>query len=291
MNEYADIIIQSYKNYGGYLWREITQPSWHNYFYWLIAISVFAWLVELIVPWRKKQAIIRKDFWQDGFYMFFNFFLFSLIAYNALSDVAVTFFNNLLQNIGVTNLVAINVASLPTWIQLLLLFVVSDFIQWNVHRWLHKYSWLWRFHKIHHSVKEMGFAAHLRYHWMETIVYKTVLYLPLAMIGFGISDFLIVHIVTIAIGHLNHSNIPFDYGKLFKYVLNNPKMHIWHHAKQLPDAHKKGVNFGISLSLWDYLFGTAYVPKSGKDIELGFTEDETFPEDFIAQQAYPFKKS
>lgn len=289
MDGYIDIIVRAYKNYGRYLWHEITHPSWNNYFYWLIAISVFAWLLEIIVPWRKKQSLIRKDFWQDGFYMFFNFFLFSLVAYNAISDVAVTVFSSMLAKIGVSNLVAINVASFPTWVQLLLLFVVSDFIQWNVHRWLHKYPWLWRFHKVHHSVKEMGFAAHLRYHWMETIVYKTVLYLPLAMIGFGISDFLVVHLITITIGHLNHSNIPFDYGKVLKYVFNNPKMHIWHHAKALPENHQKGMNFGISLSLWDYLFGTAYVPQSGKNIELGFEHDESFPENFLAQQVFPFK--
>lgn len=289
MNEYLEIITKAYQNYGRYLWHEITHPSWHNYFYWLLALSLGAWMLEIMVPWRKKQAIIRKDFWQDGFYMFFNFFLFSLIGYNAVSEVAVNFFNAVLAQFGVSNVVAINIASLPVWIQLLVLFIVSDFIQWNVHRWLHKYPWLWRFHKVHHSVKEMGFAAHLRYHWMETIVYKSALYIPLAMIGFGISDFIIVHIITIAIGHLNHSNVPFDYGKVFKYVFNNPKMHIWHHAKELPTNHRHGMNFGISLSLWDYLFGTAYVPKSGKDIELGFQDDETFPEDFTAQQLFPFK--
>jgi sterol desaturase/sphingolipid hydroxylase (fatty acid hydroxylase superfamily) len=289
MGNYLDITLTAYKNYGRYLWHEITNPSWHNYFYWLIGLSLTAWLLEIIIPWRKKQSIVRKDFWQDAFYMFFNFFIFSLIAYNAISEVAVNFFNELLASVGASNLVAINIANLPGWTQLLILFVVSDFIQWNVHRWLHKYPWLWRFHRVHHSVKEMGFAAHLRYHWMETIVYKTVLYIPLAMIGFGISDFIMVHIFTIAIGHLNHSNVPFDYGKVLKFVFNNPKMHIWHHAKALPEKHQKGMNFGISLSLWDYLFGTAYVPKSGKDIELGFQDDETFPEDFIAQQLYPFK--
>ena len=289
MDSYVDIIVKAYQNYGRYLWHEITNPSWHNYFYWLIGISLVTWLLEIIIPWRKKQSIVRKDFWQDAFYMFFNFFLFSLIAYNAVSEVAVNFFNDMLAQIGVTNIVAINIASLPIWMQLLVLFIVSDFIQWNVHRWLHKYPWLWRFHKVHHSVKEMGFAAHLRYHWMETIVYKSVLYIPLAMIGFGITDFILVHIITIAIGHLNHSNVPFDYGKVLKFVFNNPKMHIWHHAKHLPEKHQKGMNFGISLSLWDYLFGTAYLPKSGKDIELGFEDDETFPEDFLTQQVYPFK--
>jgi sterol desaturase/sphingolipid hydroxylase (fatty acid hydroxylase superfamily) len=63
-------------------------------------------------------------------------------------------------------------------------------------------------------------------------------------------------------------------------------MHIWHHSKELPERH--GVNFGISLSLWDYLFKTNYVPKDGKDIELGFHGDEKFPDSFIKQEIYPF---
>lgn len=66
-------------------------------------------------------------------------------------------------------------------------------------------------------------------------------------------------------------------------------MHIWHHAKELPN--KYGVNFGISLSLWDYIFKTDYIPFEGKDIELGFEKDETFPKSFILQEIYPWKDS
>lgn len=285
MERYFDIISDSFTGYFNYLMSEILHPSWHNYFYWLIGLSLFVWLLEIVVPWRKDQKAIRKDFWLDGFYMFFNFFLFSLVGYNAISNVAVEAFNDFLALFGITNLAAIKVATLPGWSQLLIMFVIADFIQWNVHRMLHKVPWLWEFHKLHHSVKEMGFAAHLRFHWMETIIYKSIQYLPLAMIGFGISDFFIVHIIAVAIGHLNHSNVNITYGP-FKYIFNNPAMHIWHHARELPKG-SYGVNFGISLSLWDYLFGTAYIPKSGRDITLGFPGDEDYPEDFLHQVTYP----
>ena len=77
----------------------------------------------------------------------------------------------------------------------------------------------------------MGFAAHLRYHWMENVVYRVLEYIPLAMIGYGITDFFIVHAFAIVIGHFNHSNLRLPLGPL-KYVLNNPQMHIWHHAKK-----------------------------------------------------------
>jgi sterol desaturase/sphingolipid hydroxylase (fatty acid hydroxylase superfamily) len=180
------------------------------------------------------------------------------------------------------------VASWPVWAQWVVMFVIADFIQWKVHRMLHRVPWMWEFHKLHHSVKEMGFAAHLRFHWMETIIYKTIQYIPLAMIGFGIDDFFLVHIFTISIGHLNHANLRVTYGP-FKYILNNPAMHIWHHAKQLPKG-SYGVNYGISLSIWDYLFKTNYLPDDGRDIELGFPADEKYPTSFWKQITYPFSK-
>lgn len=289
MTKYLDLFIEAYQGYWNYLVSEITDPGWHNYFYWLIGLSLVVWITEVIIPWRKDQPVFRKDFWLDAFYMFFNFFLFSLIIYNGLSLVVVELFNDFLAQFGITNLVAIELNSWPVPLQLALMFVIADFIQWNVHRLLHKVPWLWEFHKVHHSVKEMGFAAHLRFHWMETVIYKSIQYIPLAMIGFSIADFFIVHIIAITIGHLNHANVGWDYGP-FKYLLNNPKMHIWHHAKELPDEYPEGVNYGLSLSIWDYVFKTAYVPEEGRDIELGFEDDDAFPKDFSSQVIYPLGK-
>ena len=286
MQEYIQVFLDGYYGYWNYLSSEILYPSWHNYFWWLLGISLVVWSLELVFPWRKNQAAIREDFWLDGFYMFFIFFLFSLIGYNAVSNVAVEAFNDFLALFGINNLVAFQISSWPVWSQFLLLFVLADFIQWNVHRWLHYSPWLWEFHKVHHSVEQMGFAAHLRYHWMETIVYKSIQYIPLSMIGFGLDDFFILHLVTILIGHLNHANVKITYGPL-KYVLNNPVMHLWHHAKDVP-AGTHGVNYGISLSLWDYLFGTAYIPNQNANEPLGFEDQETFPKTFFQQLTHPW---
>lgn len=258
--------------------------------------------------------------------MFFNFFLFSLIIYNAASDVFVNLFNDFLGLFGIENLVALNVATWPVWGHLLLGFIVRDFIQWWTHRLLHYNKTLWEFHKVHHSVEEMGFAAHLRYHWMENVVYRTLEYIPLAMIGIGLTDFFIIHIFTLAVGHYNHSNISVDgkvtagvlgglislyiismtdftflenagiavasvlstsliLGRFMKYIFNSPEMHIWHHSYELPDDHKYGINFGLTLALWDYIFGTAHIPHDGRDIKLGFPGMEDFPEEFLDQMA------
>ncbi|WP_416442131.1 sterol desaturase family protein [Leeuwenhoekiella sp. A16] len=289
MSKYFNIIIDSFVGYFYYLIDEITNPSWTNYFYWLLALSILVFLIEIILPWRTKQPIFRKGFWLDAFYILFNFFLFSLVGYNAISNVGVEVFNDFLAIFGVENIVAFHVNTLPVWSQLLIMFIIADFIQWNVHRMLHRVPWMWRFHKVHHSVKEMGFAAQFRFHFMETIIYKSIQYIPLAMIGFGIEQFFVIHMLAVFIGHLNHANVNWNYGKL-GYIFNNPNMHIWHHAKELPPNHKYGMNYGLSLSIWDYLFGTAYVPESGRNIEIGFNGDENFPKDFKNQLTYPFKK-
>ncbi|MFT4604546.1 MAG: sterol desaturase/sphingolipid hydroxylase (fatty acid hydroxylase superfamily) [Rhodothermales bacterium] len=285
MERYLQIFLDGYRGYAGYLWSEVTTPGPFNYFYWLIGASLFFFVLEIVMPWRKNQKTFRKDFWLDVFYMFFNFFLFSLIIYNAASNVVVEAFNDGLGAIGITNLVAIEVSGWPIWLQLVSLFVIRDFIQWNVHRLLHRVHWLWEFHKVHHSVEEMGFAAHLRYHWMENVVYNALQYIPLAMIGFGIDDFFIVYVFSLAVGHFNHSNIRVPLGPL-KYILNNPQMHIWHHAKAWPEGRDHGINFGITLSLWDYLFGTADIPSDGRDIRLGFPGSEDFPKDFVHQSLH-----
>ena len=292
MEKYIDIIKNSYSGYWNYLKNELININhWDNYFYGLILISIAVWLLEIAFPWRKEQSIFRKDFWLDSFYMFFNFFLLNLIVIIALSNTAAAFFDDMLDFIGlsVSSFQLFEVNQLPKILGLFIFFIVADFVQWNTHRLLHRVPILWNFHKVHHSVKEMGFAAHLRYHWMEPVVYKTLLYVPLAIIGgFKAQDVAIVHFFNITIGHLNHANLGWDYGVL-KYVFNNPKMHIWHHAKELPKHAKFGINYGITLSIWDYLFKTNHIPHDGRDIELGFDGDEHFPKDFIQQELYPIK--
>lgn len=330
--------MDAYQNYANYLWSEITNPGWHNYFYWLIIVSVFFFLVEILSPWRKNQPKFRKDFWLDFFYMFFNFFLFSLIIYNAASDVVVNLFNDGIRNLTGFNLQANNpLNGAPLWAILLVGFLVRDFVQWWVHRLLHRSDRLWEFHKVHHSVEQMGFAAHLRYHWMENVVYRTLEYIPLALLGIGLYDFFIIHIFTLAVGHYNHSNITvpgyvtggvlgtligliiatsgFDVqllqdpglgtqvavvamgavlgavvlGPVMKYVFNSPEMHIWHHSYNLPEEHRYGVNFGLTLAIWDYVFRTAYIPYNGRDIRLGFPGVENFPKGFLEQNTHGFR--
>ncbi len=331
MDTYWHSFINGYTGYANYLWQEITHPGWHNFFYWFLGLSAFFLVLEWLRPWRKEQPRFRQDFWLDFFYMFFNLFLFSLIIYQGAANVVVDLFIDGLRLMGIENLVAINVKAWPVWGHLLLGFVVGDFVSWWVHRLLHRHPRLWEFHKVHHSVEQMGFAAHLRYHWMENVVYGTIRYLPLALIGIDLNDFFIIYVFNLAVGHYNHANITvsgrisgavlgtliglwvaflnfsaaqwafsllsmaagagvgaFLLGPYMKIIFNSPEMHIWHHAHDLPKGHEEGINFGITLAIWDYLFGTAWMPHSGRDVRLGFPGLERYPKGFFAQIFYGF---
>ncbi|MBR9854741.1 MAG: sterol desaturase family protein [Algicola sp.] len=288
MLEYFDALINGFLGTVRWTWKSILfeVPWYNNYFWGLILISLLVWALEILFPWRKEQSIFRKDFWLDAFYMFFNFFIFAIMISGVYKLLGVFF-----KDIGITSttLTIIDIAHWPQWVQLLVFFVVLDFVQWFTHVLLHKYPVLWQFHKVHHSVKEMGFAAHLRYHWMENILYKPLKTIGVMVLGgFEPEQAYIVHFAAIAIGHFNHSNIKLTYGPL-KYILNNPVMHLYHHAYKIPEG-SYGVNFGISLSIWDYIFKTNYIPESSGKIELGFPGDENIPKGFWGQLVYGFKK-
>ena len=287
MQDYIDVFTSSFKGTLNWTLKSILfEVPWYlNYFWGLLLISLLVWGLEILFPWRKQQGVFRKDFGLDIFYMFFNFFLFALVINGVYGGLQLFF-----QKLGIT-LTSLTLFDIKNWafgVQLFVFFVVLDFLQWLTHILLHKIPFLWKFHQVHHSVKEMGFAAHFRYHWMENVLYKPFKTLGVMILGgFEPDQAYLVHFFAILIGHLNHANVKISWGPL-KYILNNPIMHLYHHAYALPKG-KFGVNFGISLSLWDYLFKTHYVPEDSGTIKLGFPKEEQMPKGFLKQALHGFK--
>ncbi len=260
-------------------------PWSQNYFWGLTAISLMVWGIECAVPWRKSQSRFRHDFWLDAFYMYFNFFIFSIVINGIYDALAYVFY---LYNITMQSLTLIHLESFHPLLQLTVFFVLLDLFQWITHFAIHRINVLWRFHQVHHSIKEMGFAGHLRYHWMENIIYKPLKTLGIMLLGgFEPEQAFMVHFFTIIVGHINHSNLKISYGPL-KYLLNNPVMHLYHHAYHLPENRRYGVNYGLTLSVWDYLFRTAYVPEDGGEIKLGYLGDDNMPSHFPQQLTHGF---
>lgn len=259
-----------------------------GYFFWLLVISLLCWILERFFPWRKEQKAFRKQIGQDFFWLIFNgHFAGVLLAY--LTYWIVIQINALLFLGNLSAPEQLNLLSnTPVWVQFTVYFVMSDFIEWGVHNLLHRVAWMWEFHKLHHSILDLDWIGNFRFHWMEIIIYRTVKYIPLIVLGVDSGIILAIAIIATLIGHLNHSNLKMDYGVL-RYIFNSPRFHVWHHDMILQGQH--GQNFAIVFSIWDWIFGTAYYPSDREQPEsLGFEMIEKFPKSLLRRLFYPIIK-
>jgi sterol desaturase/sphingolipid hydroxylase (fatty acid hydroxylase superfamily) len=85
-------------------------------------------------------------------------------------------------------------------------------------------------------------------------------------------------------GHFAHANVNVSLGPL-NYLFNSPELHAWHHAH--PDFGPLNRNFGMMFSVWDWAFGTAYLPAHAP-ARLGFSQIERYPRTILKQWLAPF---
>ena len=256
-----------------------------GYFFWLMIVSLFCWILERIAPWRVEQKAFRRQMGQDFFWLIFN----GHYAGVAIGFVGTRLIHLLTPFYGKWNVPLPEsiqlLSTAPLWAQVIIFLVSKDFLEYFVHNLLHRVPVLWAFHKLHHSIEELDWIGNMRFHWMEIVVYKGLTYLPLVMLGVSGRVIFWIAVVSTLIGHLNHSNLNFDWGPL-RYIINSPRMHVWHHDVILRGEY--GKNFGIVFCGWDWLFGTAYLPADKRQPErLGFENMEKFPQGLFRRLIYP----
>jgi len=253
-----------------------------GYFFWLLVVSALCLVLERIWPWRDKQKLLRRQFLQDLFWLFFNGHYASILV----AHLAAFLFVWAIPAIDQAKSLSL-VGAQPLWLQFIAFFLVRDFLEWVIHNLLHRVPWLWEFHKLHHSIEELDWIGNFRFHWMEIIVYQGLTYFPLVILGVDGRVILVIAVVATLIGHLNHSNLNISWGPL-RYVFNSPRMHVWHHDYDWPADRKYGVNFAVCLSVWDWLFGTAYWPNpeqapTQQPARLGFHGIERYPRGLVGR--------
>lgn len=269
-----------------FIWKHLQQnlnPG--SYLFWLLAVSLFCFALERIAPWRKTQRWQRPGLLQDTFFLFFNGHVVSLLIALTLGPS--------LRLIGqgcdwcgaAARAIPHAMNGWPIAAQVVVFFVVKDLLEYVVHYLLHHVHWLWIFHRLHHSIDEMDWIGNFRFHWMEILVYDTLKWLPLVFLATDYRVVMWVGVASTLVGHLNHANVRLDWGPL-RYVLNSPRMHIWHHDYV---CHRPGgQNFAVVFSAWDWIFRTAYFPyeKEGPE-RLGFEGMERFPKSLLQRMVYP----
>lgn len=256
-----------------------------NYPLWLFGLSLLFLLLERWNP-RRPQPLLRRGFGSDLIYLVFNGEYLGVLL-GVLSLSVIQHFDTTLTALGWRDHFYMGLAS--NWnpiLQFFVFLVVCDLAQWCVHNLLHRVPFLWKFHKVHHSIEQMDWIGNWRFHWFEVVIYRLAHYPIAAFFGFsGVAMFSYGIASTVA-GHFAHSNLAVRIGPL-KYLVNSPEMHIWHHTH--PDAGPVNRNFAITLSVWDWLFGTAWAPKGPEPARLGFSGIEDYPKTVAAQMIAPLR--
>jgi len=255
--------------------RDIVENGIVTYYRWLAGLAVLFIALERAWPRLPNQRLFRPGWLSDAIYIVFN----SRFAGVLAGYVAVLWLQRLDAIFARGTL-----ASWPWWAQFFTLLISIDFAKWSIHNLLHRTPWLWEFHKVHHSIVDMDWMGDWRFHWGEILVYNTLLYAPTALLGVRGEVALAVGVFDTLIGHFAHANLRWRIGWL-KYIINSPEMHLWHHNH--PDCGPINRNFALTLSIWDWIFGTAYLPGHAP-ARLGFEGVERYPKQLPGQWWAPF---
>ena len=173
-----------------------------------------------------------------------------------------------------------------TWPPLLvglILFATSDFAGYWVHRLFHERPRLWPFHAVHHSAEQLNPITLERNHPAYTIV-SAIVRATLTGVVQGLLLGLVVGTVDVAMimgvnlfyyafnlagANLRHTHIWLSWGPMIEHVLISPAQHQIHHS--INPAHFDR-NYGEVLAVWDWMFGTLYVPKAQEKLEFGLAD-------------------
>jgi sterol desaturase/sphingolipid hydroxylase (fatty acid hydroxylase superfamily) len=166
------------------------------------------------------------------------------------------------------------------------LLLVEDFFRYWAHRIMHESKFLWQFHKVHHSPEVLVPFSQMRTHPVNGLV--NAIRSGLA-IGIVTGAFLLIFpgklsmisILGVNIGrftynlmgaHLRHSHVWLSFGPALSHIFISPAMHQIHHSKLARHIDK---NYGSQFALWDWMFGTIYIPKEREELVLGISKKDT----------------
>ncbi len=170
---------------------------------------------------------------------------------------------------------------LPLWAQVLVDFVLSDFVNYWVHRAQHKMGALWAFHSVHHSSTHLDWLATARANPVDEALSLLALSVPTMM--FGYTDYAVWVIAVLALyPFFLHSNTALQV-PILRAVLVTPEFHHWHHGNEVEAIDR---NFGGMLTIWDRLFSTV-APTDRRPRSYGLQGSERASRDYIGQLLEP----
>jgi sterol desaturase/sphingolipid hydroxylase (fatty acid hydroxylase superfamily) len=153
----------------------------------------------------------------------------------------------------------LNILEIQTSLAIATAILMRSLVDYARHRAMHEISWLWRFHRVHHSDEVVDVSTAARIHWGELAVSAVISAVGMIFIGAPVLAIIIYDGLDAAFGAFQHSNIrlPRVTEMALRPLIMTPELHRVHHSVRCIETN---TNFGGLFSFWDRLFATYRSP-------------------------------
>jgi sterol desaturase/sphingolipid hydroxylase (fatty acid hydroxylase superfamily) len=245
--------------------------------WFLIGLAVFG-----LLHWMFKAR--RQPFWRSDMKTDLAYWFLGPLVYGYVALVAHTYAVDYAHLDRIASAVTAPVANTPILIQVIVILLLTDLLQYWAHRLFHQNP-LWRFHCIHHAPTLVDWFTSVRIHPINFVLYSTLINLIISLLGFSPKAFIFLVPFNMLFAFLVHANLDWTFGP-FRYAIASPVFHRWHHTYPDQGGNK---NFAPTFPFLDLAFGTFYMPKGHEPLILG-TLNDSVPDRFLGQLRYPFKR-
>jgi len=165
----------------------------------------------------------------------------------------------------------LNLLSLPPTIGVAVAFLLFDGWLYLLHRANHKFGFLWRFHRVHHSDPEMDATTALRFHTGEVLISSALRLAVIPLLGITLWQLLVYEALMTPVIMFHHSNVNFPEkaDRWLRVLIASPAIHRVHHSRTRVETDS---NYSIIFSFWDRLSGTLRLRKDGRPVHFGLDE-------------------
>ncbi|MCO4795525.1 MAG: sterol desaturase family protein [Bacteriovoracaceae bacterium] len=251
-----------------------------------LGLLIFFAILESLIPRRVRTLPRLKRWWTNLSLVAVDTFLLRLLFPGAAVGFSILITQ---KGWGLFNNV-----NLPITLEIILGIILLDFSIYLQHILSHRFSLLWRLHRVHHADPDLDVTSGSRFHPLEIICSMLYKYFWIMVLGPSAGAVVIFEVLLNGLALFNHANlsIPLGIDKFIRFFIVTPEMHRIHHST-IPSEHHS--NYGFNLSIWDRIFKTytekASLPQDKMNLGLSDIKDPKRSSTLFGVLIIPFQKS
>ena len=215
----------------------------YSYYYLFHVVLKKKYADRFLLTKLPSSNQIRREVWLS----LYSTFIFGLIGVGLFA---------LWQN-GYTRIYT-NFDDFPLWyfpVSILLFMVLHDTYYYWLHKWMHDFKWLRRFHLVHHKSIDTTVLTSFSFHPVESFFQAIILPILFMLVPMHFVAILIILLLMTISAIINHAGVEIyprsSYFDGFRKYVIGATHHDIHHRQA-----KK--NFGLYFTFWDRLMKTEF---------------------------------